>query len=148
MKIAVCYKSVLGTTKKYAEWLGEELPVDIYTFNNVGKDTLRDYDVVFVASGTYAGRMPLVGFLQKHWDILKEKVVISMGIGMATEDDPQSIASYEKIPLSIRQRIQFFRLPGKFFKVKSPMGEPSKKKLHPILTKLERTYNLKSFLYN
>ena len=75
-------------------------------------------------------------------------MVIGLGVGMAPEHDPQSIASYEKLPISIRQKIQFFRLPGKFFKVKSPMGEPSKDMLQPILTKIEHTYNLKSFLYN
>jgi flavodoxin len=66
VKAIVLYKSFLGTAKTYAKWLGEELNCSFKEFGEVKDDELKDYDLVIVVSGTYAGRMPLTSFLKRN----------------------------------------------------------------------------------
>lgn len=140
MKIAVIYKSVLGSTKKYAHWIAEEFQADLYTYEKITDETLDKYDIVIVASGTYASMMPLTGFLKKHWDVLQTKRVLALAVGMAPPDDPQSYAQYELIPAHIQDEIHYHKLPGKLFKA-GQAGEPSKNKLVPVFKIINKMLN-------
>jgi len=136
MKIIVVYRSVLGTTKQYAKWLGEALQAEVATFNHIHDEELIYYDVVIITSGTYAGKMPLVGFLKKHWDILQHKKVIVMAVGIAPAEEVVSRESYKLIPVEIRSKVRYFKLPGNMFGLK-PAGEPSKEKLEPVISYIQ-----------
>ena len=56
MKTIIVYKSFLGTTKKYAQWLASDLKADILTFSQVKNEIFEKHDTVIVASGTYASK--------------------------------------------------------------------------------------------
>lgn len=135
MKIAVVYKSILGSTKKYANWLSEELNADLYGFSEVSSNILAEYDIIVVSSGTYAGQMPLTGFLKKYWPVLSQKKVFVVAVGMAPAEDEASKASYELIPAYIRDNVEYFKIPGKLFKA-GPAGEPAEEKLQPVVDKI------------
>ena len=136
MKTIVVYRSILGTTKQYAKWLGETLQADVTTFNHVDNERLTYYDAVIVTSGTYAGKMPLIGFLKKHWNILQHKKVIVMAVGIAPTEEVASRKSYKLIPVEIRSKIQYFKMPGNMFGLK-PAGNPSKEKLKPVISYIQ-----------
>jgi menaquinone-dependent protoporphyrinogen IX oxidase len=113
MKTAIIYRSVLGSTKKYAEWLHESIESsDLYKAGRIGDQKLAEYDVVMICSGTYIGWISLRGYLKKKWPILQEKKVVLLVVGMAPPEDAESMAAYEKIPKNIRQEIQYFKVPG------------------------------------
>lgn len=133
MRTIIVYRSVLGTTKHYAQWLSDALMADMIDFMHVNDTTFDDYDVTIVTSGTYAGKMPLVGFLQKHWEVLQDKKVIVMAVGIAPAEAKESQASYEQIPEEIREHITYFKVPGNILGVKSA-GQPSKEKLEPVIS--------------
>jgi flavodoxin len=135
MKIAVVYKSILGSTKKYATWLSEQLNGDLFKFNEINKEILLEYDIIVVSSGTYAGQMPLVSFLKKNWPVLSQKKVFVVAVGMAPAEDKASKSSYEMIPGYIRENIEYVKLPGKLLKT-GPAGEVTEKKLEPIVDKI------------
>lgn len=135
MKIAVVYKSILGSTKKYANWLSEELNSNLFTFNEINTEILQGYDIIVVSSGTYAGQMPLIGFLKKYWPVLSQKKVFAVAVGIAPAEDKASIVSYNQIPEYIRNKIEYFKVPGKLFKI-TPAGEPAKEKLKPVVDKI------------
>lgn len=116
MKIAVIYKSFLGSTGKYAEWLSEEINADVFKFGQIKKDQFDNYDIVIISSGTYIGWMPLKGYLKKVWQYIKDKNVVVVAVGAAPEDDEWSIKSYERIPIDIRSKIKYFKIPGKLGK--------------------------------
>lgn len=137
MKILIVYRSYLGTTKRYAQWLQEDLKADLKRFDQVKDDGLEKYDKVVVCSGTYAGKMPLVGFLKKHWDKLKNKKVVAVAVGIAPRDLEYSQKSYETIPVSIRKKIVYYKLPGNMFGAR-PAGEIRKENLREVLKKLKR----------
>jgi len=135
MNTVILYKSVLGSTKKYAEWLAKGIKADLYKFNDITREELEQYDLVIVASGTYAAHMPLVNFIKKYWTILNDKKVIVLAVGMAPADDPQTKKAYESIPEGIRKRITYFKLPGKLVAA-GPDGEPSPEKLEPVVERI------------
>ena len=54
-KILVCYKSVTGFTKKYAEMIAEELDCTLMDFKEVTVETLSQYDTVVFGGRCYAG---------------------------------------------------------------------------------------------
>lgn len=112
MKDLIVYKSFLGTTKQYAEWIGEYLKTDSFKFNQATDSDLIGADRIIVMSGTYAGQMPLIGFLEKNWSILKNKKVFVIAVGAVPSQDNMSKASYEKIPEEIRATIKYIKVMG------------------------------------
>ena len=117
MKTAIIYYSLLGSTKKYAEWLNEKIEADFKRMSDLKNNSLRKYDTLIIMSGTYAGQMPLTRYLKDNWNHLKGKKIIAIGIGAAPADDEKSIDSYNLIPEEIRKEIKYFKLPGRLFSV-------------------------------
>lgn len=112
MKTAIIYRSFLGTTKKYAEWLHGEVESDIFRPGQLSKARLAEYDLVILCSGTYAGWISMRGRLKKWWSTLRGKKVVLLVVGIVPPEDPESTAAYLKIPEHIRQGIKYFKLPG------------------------------------
>ena len=54
MKTAVVYRSVSGFTKKYAEWISEELQWDLYPLSECSRNILMKYDAVIYGGPLHA----------------------------------------------------------------------------------------------
>jgi menaquinone-dependent protoporphyrinogen IX oxidase len=130
MRTVIIYNSLLGTTKRYAMWLREALEADL-SKANAGRRSALDYDLIIVCSPTYMGQIRLLGYLKKRWSVLQGKSIILIAVGMAPPESPDSRKSYESIPEEIRNRIRYFKLPGKI----GPAGKAKVKQenLQPIL---------------
>jgi menaquinone-dependent protoporphyrinogen IX oxidase len=131
MKTAVIYRSILGTTRKYAQWLHESLESDLFRPHQISKNRLREYDLIILCSGTYAGWISLRGYLKRRWAALKGKKVILLVVGIAPIDDAQSITAYEKIPEDIRKEIKYFKVPGRIGSTN--IENVKKENLQPVL---------------
>lgn len=70
MKKIVIYKSRTGFTKRYAEWISDELMCEILDFEKINKLNLDDYDLVIYGGRVHAGN---IDSLKKVKDILKDK---------------------------------------------------------------------------
>lgn len=114
MKTAIVYRSFLGTTRKYAEWLHEEVGSDLFGALAARQSRMAEYDLVVLCSGTYAGWISMRGRLERWWKTLQDKKVVLLVVGMAPPEDPQSERAYLKIPEHIRNDIKYFKVPGKF----------------------------------
>lgn len=136
MKTLIIYKSYLGTTKKYAEWLVEETKGDIFQMKEKKKIDWNLYDKVVIMSGTYAGWMPLARFLKKNWDKIVNKKTVVIAVGAAPEDDPWSQKTYLKIPGTIRQKIKYFKIFGSMPKDEKSVGQVKKENLNRIIKEL------------
>jgi len=112
MKTAIVYRSFLGTTRKYAEWLHESIESDLFKPRQISKSRLQEYDLLILCSGTYAGWISIRGYLKKRWQALQDKKVILLVVGIAPPEDDESVKSFEKIPENIRNGIKYFKLPG------------------------------------
>ena len=138
MKTLVVFRSILGTSRQYAEWLAQRLECELIPFGQVKDRQLEAVDKVIVVSGTYAGWMPLVGFLKKHWQSLRDKKVVVVAVGLAPPDDEWSIRSYNKIPQEIRQHIEYFKLPGKVFEESPDLPSINKSRLEPVVKAVKK----------
>ncbi|MBU3132613.1 flavodoxin domain-containing protein [Clostridium gasigenes] len=57
MKAIVIYKSKTGFTKRYAEWICEELKCEISNYRNLNLSSLDNYDFVIYGSRIHAGKV-------------------------------------------------------------------------------------------
>jgi len=131
MKTAIVYKSFLGTTRKYAEWLHESLESSLFKSSQVSGNKLREYELIILCSATYMGQILIRGYLKKIWEALKGKKVILLIVGIVPVEDADSVTAYETIPEHIRQGIQYFKVPGKIFS--SNAENVKKENLQPVL---------------
>lgn len=115
MKTVIIYRSILGTTRKYARWLAEDLQAEIYPFKDITEEIISGSDCIIVASGTYAGSMPMTNFLIRNWWLLKGKKVIALSVGISPDGDYYTEKTLNGIPEYIRQSIKVVRLPGSIF---------------------------------
>lgn len=76
MKVLVTYQSKTGFTKKYAEWISEELKCDLKELKNV-KD-VNDYDLVIHGGWIMGGVIKGVKKIKK----LDPKKLIVFGVGL------------------------------------------------------------------
>ncbi|NBG88146.1 flavodoxin domain-containing protein [Isachenkonia alkalipeptolytica] len=87
MKAIVVYKSKTGFTKRYAEWIVEELQCDITTYENIFREMIAEYDLVIYGSRIHAGR---VDGLKKIKDLV-EKVNRPKLMVFATGGTPSAV---------------------------------------------------------
>jgi flavodoxin len=130
MKTLVVYRSFLGSSKKYAQWLHEEIPSDMMKYSKASDKVLTQYDAVAIFGGTYAGKLSLGGWIQKKWPVLKGKKVVFVTVAGAPDTEPTSIRAYQAIPEEIRSAVKHFHLRGKFGKTNA--AEVTKEKVAPI----------------
>ena len=57
MKGIIIYKSRTGFTKRYAQWISEELKYDIESYQDIRKDSIDQYDLVIYGGNLYAGKI-------------------------------------------------------------------------------------------
>lgn len=114
MKTVIIYKSKYGTTKEYAEYINKNIPgSEISPIESFDINTLDSYDNIILGSSVYAGMTFYNKFLLDHWDILKSKKIFVFAVGMLPENHPSSKDAYKQIPVHIRKKIQYIKLPGR-----------------------------------
>lgn len=86
-RIIVVYQSKYGATKKYAEWLAEELSCDIIETKKATVEQIEKYDIVILGGGIYATGIAGISFLKKHYERLKNKKVIVFAVGASPYDE-------------------------------------------------------------
>jgi len=80
-KIVIMYQSKYGATKKYAQWLSEELGCDLMETKTATIEEIVKYDVIILGGGIYATGVAGISFLKKHYAKLKGKKVIVFAVG-------------------------------------------------------------------
>lgn len=88
MKTLIIYNSKTGFTKKYAQWLSEEIDCTLIPFSEAGSADLSSYDTVIFASWFHAGRIKELNWFKKQPLAGKNKVVLATGATPA--DSPQT----------------------------------------------------------
>lgn len=51
----IIYKSKTGFTKKYADWIHEDVTCSITTLNRVKKEDIDNNDIILYGAGVHAG---------------------------------------------------------------------------------------------
>jgi len=94
--IVVLYQSKYGATKKYAEWLAEELSSNIIETKQAGIEQVAKYDTIILGGGIYATGIAGVSFLRKHYEKLKGKRIVVFAVGASPYDEKAMTAIKER----------------------------------------------------
>ena len=117
MNILVSYGSKYGTTKRYAQWIAEELACDLADSREVSVEKLKSYDVIIHGGGLYAGGLCGINTIVKHFDVISDKQIILFSCGLADPEDPENVAHIESglekvLTPEMREKIRQFHLRG------------------------------------
>lgn len=85
--IIVMYQSKYGATKRYAEWLGEELYCSLIETRKASIEQLEKYDAVILGGGIYASGIAGISFLKRYHERLKGKKVMVFAVGASPYDE-------------------------------------------------------------
>ncbi|MBQ7875805.1 MAG: flavodoxin [Clostridia bacterium] len=86
MSAIVIYKTKYGATKKYAEWIAEELGCNIVDAKKITIDDILKYDTIVYGGGLYAEIINGVHMLTKNMDKLNEKKIAVFTTGLTPPD--------------------------------------------------------------
>ena len=124
-KILVCYKSVTGFTKKYAEMIAEELDCTLMNFKEVTVEKLSQYDTVVFGGRCYAGA---IDGLKKVKELIakcnvKNFVVFAVGATPNIAEETIQEAWKRNLTPDEIQSIPHFYMQGGLRYEKMPMHE-------------------------
>jgi menaquinone-dependent protoporphyrinogen IX oxidase len=114
MKTLIVYKSKRGSTKEYAEFVHSKISGSkIMPIDDLDEKILDEYEALIIGSATYMGRIQVRPYLLRLWPHLKDKKVFLFVVGLSPEDADDSKSSYELIPIEIREKIKYIKVPGR-----------------------------------
>ncbi len=82
MRTIVVYKTKYGSTKTYAEWIGEELGCDVKDAKEVSVEELQNYDAIIYGGGLYAEAINGVSLITKNIEKLSNKKIAIYSTGI------------------------------------------------------------------
>ncbi len=114
-KIIVIYKSKYGSTKRYAQWIAEEVGADIFPLNQIKLRDLEKYDTIVYGGAVYAVGMLGISALRNSFSKLAGKKVVVFSVG-ASPAYPEAMASIQANNFSdaMKENVHFFHLRGGF----------------------------------
>ena len=118
MKAIVIYCSKRGTTKKYAEWIAEDLGCKIVPVQNMDVSALGDFDIVIYGGWTRGGGIVDLDKIRKNyvkWDLDKKSLLV-YSVGIARMSKPNMDQMREINMTKPIQDIPLFILPGAYHK--------------------------------
>ncbi len=114
-KKIVVYKSRYGSTKKYAEWISQQLEADLFEVDDIERDKLKDYNTIIYGGGLYASGISGISVITKNFEDLKEKNIIVFTVGLAATEDKSifdPIINKNFPEENMRNSIRFFHFRG------------------------------------
>ena len=122
MKTLIIYKTKFGTTKQYVDWLAEDINADIADVAEYNPNMLENYELLVLSSGTYATRSPILKFIKKNWESLKNKKIVILLVGAVPWEKRISQRHFKGLPEEIRNNVKLFKV----------MGRTSEKDAHKV----------------
>lgn len=113
-KIAVVYESKYGSTKKYAQWIEDELKADLFEQSKVNAERLKEYETIIYGGGLYASGIAGISILTKNYERLKDKKIIVFTVGLASTEDKEIFEPIlqKNFTKEMQENITFFHFRG------------------------------------
>ena len=113
----VIYTSKYGSTKKYGEWIADELKADLFEAKSINVNKILQYDTIIYGGSLYARGILGINLIKDNYEKIKEKNIIIYIVGASSnkmaEENIDSIISYN-LSEEIRKKIKYFYLRGGF----------------------------------
>ena len=86
-KTIVLYRSKTGFSKRYAEWIAEDLECESRPIKGMKLDNLKNYKLVIYGAGVYAGMISGVGKIKNWMEKSPEKTWIVFATGATPHEE-------------------------------------------------------------
>ena len=96
-KTIIIYSSKTGFSRRYAQWLTEDLGCQTIPFRNRKTIRLEEYDTILLFGGLYAGQMSGLKWLKKQLPALGGRRVAAVPVGCAPMENPGLPENMEKL---------------------------------------------------
>lgn len=81
-RTVVIYKSKHGSTKQYAEWIGEELDCPVIAEKEFSKKDFEKYDNIIFGGCVQAGGIMGFDLIKKNMRRLEDKKIVTFAVGL------------------------------------------------------------------
>ncbi len=117
MNCVVIYESKYGTTKKYAEWIAEDLDAQLFERKAISADALAGYDLIVYGGGLYAGGVSGLSFIKNNYNRIKDKRVLLFTCGLGDPAVPENVNNIREgldkfMTPEMREKVEVFYLRG------------------------------------
>jgi len=111
----VLYRSTSGFTKKYAQWIAEDLNADLYETKDFDGARFSDYDLIIFGGSLHAVGINGVKIVKDNMQLLtgKKLVVFAVGASPPREGIPAEVVN-KNFSTEQQKSIKFFYLRGGF----------------------------------
>ncbi len=109
-RVIVVYRSISGFTKRYAQWIAEELTADFCDARKIEAQTLRSYDVVVFGGSLHASGIIGLNLIKDNAQLLagKKIVVFAVGASLPSEQLVEEVKKYN-FPKSPDMKLFYLR---------------------------------------
>ncbi|MCF7832694.1 MAG: flavodoxin domain-containing protein [Candidatus Marinimicrobia bacterium] len=83
----IIYSSIYGTTKNYAEKLGELMAWDVLSSKDAKVKDIKNFDTIVLASNIRVGKMGIKKWVNRHQNLLKQKKLLVLAVGGDSADN-------------------------------------------------------------
>lgn len=116
-KKIVVYTSNYGSTKRYAQWIAEELSCPLFEKKAIHPQDFSDSQTVIYGGGLYAGSVNGINFITRNWRSLSDKNVVLFTCGLADPEDPANLSNIQStlaksLSAEMLAQIKIFHLRG------------------------------------
>ncbi|MCL2698643.1 MAG: flavodoxin domain-containing protein [Oscillospiraceae bacterium] len=81
MKIIIVYSSKTGFTKKYADWIAEELKCKTLPYSDFSESIINEYDIIIFGSRVHAGKIEHLDKMKSYFNDKPGKELIVFATG-------------------------------------------------------------------
>lgn len=115
MKGIVIYKGKYGSTKLYAEWIGEKLNLPTISSDEINGKQLTKYDFLILGSAVYIGKLLLQKWIKKNLASLHNKKLFLFSVSATPPDKAEILQGYieSSVPSEIRNKMEIYFFPGR-----------------------------------
>lgn len=115
MKGIIVYKGKYGATQQYAQWLGHELNLPVYTAAELQKKELSLCDFMIIGSSVYIGKLQISQWLRDNLDVTRGKKIFFFQVAGTPPEEKEKLETYIRsgVPEELRHNCEFFFYPGK-----------------------------------
>jgi len=115
MKGLIIYKSKYGATRQYANWLSNELRLEVREPEDVTEKELTGYDFFVIGSSVYIGKLLIQDWLKKHLGVLHNKKLFLFIVCATSANEQEKLNTIvnNNIPFSILNKATIHFLHGK-----------------------------------
>lgn len=88
--IAIVYSSKCGHTKRYADWLKEDIDADVIALTSFAPNRMASYRLIIFACGVYGDKLSIMDFVKKNITSIPMQKTMVMAVSWYTNDSEEA----------------------------------------------------------